>query len=218
MISVLKNYRVALYLTVAAFLVGQSAIAYAGEGNERLREFMDELVTMKAGFLQTLTDETGKHIETSQGQVFIQRPNKFRWEYQTHYEQSIVADGQQVWFYDKDLAQVTVWQMDAALGSTPAALLGSNTAIDEAFTVSDLGTDGEVAWVELLPKDVDNQFTIVRLGFDQSTLREMELFDNFGQKTYIRFNEAQRNIPLDPKLFKFKPPPGVDVIESAEGL
>ncbi len=188
--------------------------AYAEEGKARLREFVDELVTMQAGFEQTLTDETGKHIETSEGKVFIQRPNKFRWDYQTLYEQSIVADGQKVWFYDKDLAQVTVKSMNAALGSTPAVLLGSNNAIDEEFTVTDLGTRDGIAWVELLPKDQENQFTTVRLGFDQSTLKEMELLDNFGQSTYIRFNKAERNITLNPELFKFEPPPGVDLIDS----
>ncbi|MCI0400861.1 MAG: outer membrane lipoprotein chaperone LolA [Gammaproteobacteria bacterium] len=210
----MKTHRVSAHLVLTGLLAVVPTTAYAEEGKARLREFVDELVTMQAGFEQTLTDETGKHIETSEGKVFIQRPNKFRWDYQTLYEQSIVADGQKVWFYDKDLAQVTVKSMNAALGSTPAVLLGSNNAIDEEFTVTDLGTRDGIAWVELLPKDQENQFTTVRLGFDQSTLKEMELLDNFGQSTYIRFNKAERNITLNPELFKFEPPPGVDLIDS----
>ncbi|WP_280954990.1 outer-membrane lipoprotein carrier protein LolA [Paludibacterium denitrificans] len=48
---------------------------------------------------------------------------KFRWEYNKPYEQLIVGDGKTLWIYDKELAQVTKKSLNAALGSSPAALL-----------------------------------------------------------------------------------------------
>jgi outer membrane lipoprotein carrier protein len=43
-------------------------------------------------------------------------------------------------------------------------------------------------------------------------LRAMELHDNFGQTTTLRFSHSERNLPLAPALFSFKAPAGTDVI------
>jgi chaperone LolA len=44
---------------------------------------------------------------------------------------------------------------------------------------------------------------------------DMELRDNFGQTTRIRFSKEQRNAKLKHSLFGFTPPPGVDVLDAA---
>jgi outer membrane lipoprotein carrier protein len=49
-------------------------------------------------------------------------------------------------------------------------------------------------------------------------LRLMELRDSFGQTTRIRFVTQNRNAAIEPSLFVFTPPPGVDVIDAAENL
>jgi outer membrane lipoprotein carrier protein len=40
----------------------------------------------------------------------------------------------------------------------------------------------------------------------------MELKDQFGQLTVIRFTDLKRNPALSPDLFTFTPPQGADVI------
>jgi outer membrane lipoprotein carrier protein len=40
----------------------------------------------------------------------------------------------------------------------------------------------------------------------------MELYDNFGQTTQIRFSKVERNPALPAATFKFTPPAGVDVV------
>jgi outer membrane lipoprotein carrier protein len=40
----------------------------------------------------------------------------------------------------------------------------------------------------------------------------MELKDNFGQTTLLRFSNLQRNPAMGASLFRFSPPKGVDVI------
>jgi outer membrane lipoprotein carrier protein len=50
------------------------------------------------------------------------------------------------------------------------------------------------------------------LGFDSAGLSALEVFDNFGQHTVIRFSKLERNPKLDPGLFRFKPPAGADVV------
>ena len=41
----------------------------------------------------------------------------------------------------------------------------------------------------------------------------MELYDQLGQITVMRFSQIERNPKLSSDLFTFTPPKGVDVIE-----
>ena len=62
-------------------------------------------------------------MRSAAGRLYLQKPGKFRWDYSEPSEQLILADGKQIWFYDKDLQQANVRNMDASLANTPAVLL-----------------------------------------------------------------------------------------------
>lgn len=126
--------------------------------------------------------------------------------------QSIIADGERLWIYDIDLEQVTVKKLDQALGNAPIMLLSNNHPLDKDFELLDLGTREGLAWVQLQPKVRDTEFEQIYLGFSETALAVMELRDQFGQATQIRFNNFKMNIPADDRLFVFTPPAGVDVI------
>ena len=51
-----------------------------------------------------------------------------------------------------------------------------------------------------------------RKGFSPNGLEAMELRDQFGQVTVIKFASVERNPKLSPELFRFVPPKGADVI------
>ncbi|HET7199355.1 MAG TPA: outer-membrane lipoprotein carrier protein LolA, partial [Burkholderiales bacterium] len=67
-------------------------------------------------------------------------------------------------------------------------------------------------WRQALPRDKEGNFEKIRMGFGSSGLRVMELVDNFGQTTILKFTSLERNPRLDPGLFRFAPPKGADVI------
>ncbi|MNC96840.1 Outer-membrane lipoprotein carrier protein precursor [compost metagenome] len=76
------------------------------------------------------------------------------------------------------------------------------------------GEQEGVQWLELTPRDADSDYNTIRLGFSGNELAGMVLFDNLGQRTEIVFKDARRNTKLDPALFSFTPPAGLDVIDS----
>ena len=90
---------------------------------EKMQRFLDTTRTLRAEFTQTVVGKSGKAPQTSSGTMLISRPGKFAWLIDKPYKQQLVGDGEKVWMYDPDLRQVTVRKFDAALGSTPAALL-----------------------------------------------------------------------------------------------
>ena len=55
-------------------------------------------------------------------------------------------------------------------------------------------------------------FENVRLGFDAHGLQAMELTDNFGQNTVLRFSKLKRNPKVNAAEFRFEPPKGADVL------
>jgi len=195
-------------------LIAHSGTAQAA-ATDQLRGFLGRVQSLEAHFEQTLYDEKGKPLETSRGRFYLQRPGRFRWNYSEPYIQEIVADGKQVWIYDNELAQVTVRRLDDALGSTPALLLSSDEPVEKNFTLRDMGVRDGLDWVELIPTVAEASFTAVRLGFSGQELERMDLVDGFGQTTELHFSGAVHNPRLDPALFRFSVPTGVDVISDS---
>lgn len=180
---------------------------------EHLRDFVQKTQTFKASFHQKLLDQQYQVIQEASGSMMFQRPGKFRWVYEKPYQQLIVGDGNRVWFYDQDLNQVTVRQLDLAIGNSPAALLAGSSAIEKDFNLTDINVEDEIDWLEATPKHKETNFELIRMGFSKTgKLQEMILRDNFGQFTLLVFSETDFNPSLASELFQFKPPSGADVI------
>jgi outer membrane lipoprotein carrier protein len=175
-------------------------------------KLLSGLATWSADFTQTIDDGNGKVVRSAAGKLYLQRPGKFRWDYTEPSEQLVLADGKQIWFYDKDLAQANVRDMDAALANTPASLLSGVGSVSSQFDVKALPPSGGLTWFQLIPKHTDTDFQLVRMGFDKGELASMFLADKLNQVTQLTFTHASRNAELPAGLFSFTPPPGVDVI------
>jgi outer membrane lipoprotein carrier protein len=187
------------------------AIAYASS-IEALKGMLEQTTTARAKFAQMVLDKNMKMLQQATGTMQFARPGKFRWEYDKPYEQVIVSDGERVWLYDKDLNQVTVRKYDRALGSSPAALLAGSNEIEKNYRLASLGNREGLDWLEAVPRTQDTAFDRIRLGFGNSGLEAMELHDQFGQITVIKFSTIERNAQLSPEAFRFTPPKGADVI------
>jgi outer membrane lipoprotein carrier protein len=181
-------------------------------GIDALKTFINGTESAQARFAQMVLDRNMKKLQQASGTMQFSRPGKFRWVYDKPYEQVIVGDGKQLWIYDKDLNQVTVRQLDRALGSSPAALLAGKGVLEENYTLSNIGNQEDLEWVEAIPKTQDTAFERVRIGFGKSGLEAMELRDQFGQITVIKFADLERNPKLPPDTFQFTPPAGADII------
>lgn len=197
------------YLLLIALFV--PALAFSAT-TESLKAFLNQTSTAKGRFAQMVLDKNMKLLQQSTGTMQFARPGKFRWEYNKPYEQIIVGDGEKLWIYDKDLNQVTVRKLDRALGASPAALLAGSNEIDKSYTLNNIGNQEGLDWLEAIPKTKDTAFERIRLGFGKQGLEAMELRDQFGQFTVIRFADIERNPKVTPESFTFTPPKGADVI------
>ena len=106
---------------------------------DKLHRFLETTKTLRADFSQIVVAKNGRRPQQSVGTMMISRPGKFRWQIDKPYSQLLVGDGERVWMYDPDLRQATVKKMDAALGSTPAALLVGGNKLERNFDLRELG-------------------------------------------------------------------------------
>ena len=179
---------------------------------DRFKTFVKNTQSARADFEQKVYDRGGKLTQETKGTFVFQRPGLFRWVYARPVDQVIVGDGERVWIHDRDLNQVTVRRLSAALGSTPAALLAGSADVEKAFDMSDAGAKDGLEWLEAKPREREAGFERVRMAFDAEGVRAMELVDHFGQTSVLRFSNLRRNPKVDKSEFRFEPPKGADVL------
>jgi outer membrane lipoprotein carrier protein len=181
-----------------------------------VEKYLSGLATWSADFTQTIDDGHGQVTRSAAGKLYLQKPGRFRWDYSQPSEQLILADGKKIWFYDKDLQQANVRDMDASLANTPAVLLSGGGSVSSQFDVTALPPSDGLEWYQLIPKHADTDFQLVRIGFRKGELASMFLADKLNQVTQLTFTNPKRNAKFTPDLFSFVPPKGVDVIGRAD--
>lgn len=192
------------------WLVTNHALAQE-TGLQTLKQFLATTQGFSADFTQTYAQTQER--KTASGEVYLQRPGKFRWEYRQPHIQLIVGDGQKIYVHDPDLNQVTVKRQDDVLGKTPALLLSGGTDLERDFTVQKTQAIDRVSLaITLEPKDKENSFKAVTLTLTQGVLTAMVLLDQFDQETVFTFTKVKQNPNLATTLFQFQPTADMDVI------
>ncbi|ENO90091.1 outer membrane lipoprotein chaperone LolA [Thauera linaloolentis] len=203
--------------SLALALAATGGIALAADGVAQLRQFVSATRSAEGDFEQTVVAQSGRKPQQASGSFAYARPGRFHWEYDRPYRQVLVGDGSRLWTWDPDLNQVTVRSIGDALGATPAAILFGSGALEDGFTLAEGGSDGGLIWVEARPRQTDSGFESLRIGLQDGQLHSMEMRDNFGQTTLIRFTRLQPNPQLAADRFRFTPPAGADVIGDVSG-
>lgn len=185
---------------------------YAQTSAELLSQHLRNLNTFQANFVETVQDTNGNNLQKSQGKVALMRPGLFRWETFSPNQQLIVADGKNIWIYDKDLAQVTQQKQNTA-NNAPGLLLSESVSyLITQFSIHQAADN----FFKLTPKAKNKKdlFQSVSLVFQDNDLKKMILQDSLGQITAIIFSHSQINIKLSPNLFKFTPPKNIDTAKA----
>ncbi len=191
---------------------------------DTLAQFLKNTHSGRADFQQVVTSpsKAGQPVRSKQsaGSFAFMRPAKFRFEYQKPFPQLIVADGQTLWLYDTDLAQVTARKQSQALNSTPAALIATATdlaAFQKDFTLQAQPDADGLQWVQATPNNKESTLSQVRLGLSvsgqQVALAKLDILDAMGQRSVLTFERFEVNPSgLTAASFNFVPPKGVDMV------
>jgi|HubBroStandDraft_4_1064222.scaffolds.fasta_scaffold456562_2 outer membrane lipoprotein carrier protein len=202
-------------MTFIAIFLFQLPVYADNTAAKDLSVLLTNLNAVKADFTQIITDKNAKQIQQSVGQMYMQRPGKFRWDVKKPAKQLVVTNGKKIWIYDPDLEQVTIRALTKEVGESPAMLLTNpNTTIEKDYQVENIKASAkDLQWFSLVPRNQNSMFAKIKLGFNKNQIREMELQDHIGHTTSIAFYNISMNPVLSDTLFSFKPPAHVDVID-----
>ena len=145
-------------------------------------------------------------LDRQTGSFALERPRKLHWQI-SELDQLLVGDGEQLYLYDELFEQVIIreWSSDPSLN--PAAILLEDIRLQDWARVESSNNS-----LKLIPTGSIAAILEIELVMDQGFPSRLTLLDTTGQSTEIRFSEVEQNIELEPELFIFDIPSGVEVI------
>ena len=165
----------------------------------RVERYLNGLTTLKADFVQINPDGG-----TVTGELYYQRPDKMRLDYNPPSDILIVSDGWTIVYYDRRLEQTS----HLFPNSTPLGfLLRDKIRLSGDVTVTDVRRSAGELHVTLVQTDEPNQGSI-QLSFAEEPLelRRWTVFDAEGQATHLVLERHQTGLRLDRELFRFRDP------------
>ena len=202
-------------LFVSIFYCASALAQGAGPARTELERFSADLQNLQLEFTQMVRSQDGRIQDETRGNAWLQSPDKLRWVYTGNYPEVIVADGSNVWIYDEALEQVTIKPQSSNIANTPLLILTDISQLDAQFLVTELGDFEGLLLLELRSREAETEFERILMGLDAEGIRLMVMEDAFGLRTEIRFTNVLKNTDIDPQLFVFTPPEGVDVVGQA---
>ncbi len=193
---------------------------------KKLAEILQSTMTYQADFKQSVFRDDATEPDVTTGRFLIHRPNHFKWQTKTDYEQIIIADGDHLWTYDPDLEQVTIQNQNLVLTNSPLLLLTSGVEeLVKAYDIKRIKNIGKDEnnkkpneFLFLLKPKENSLFESVHILIKDKKITELFLTDALGSKTTVEFLNVIRNEKIDVQEFIFETPDGTDVIDSREQL
>ncbi len=214
-----KNMIVLLFTVLGvAMSLPDVLAAQAGPARAQLDRFTTGLHSLQADFTQVIKSQDGRIQDQSSGKIWLQNPDKLRWEYGGEFPEIIVADGSKIWIYDEALQQVTVKPQSNQVSDAPLMVLMDSSKLDAQFIVTEVGDFEGMQLLELKSLGDEPEFERVLLGLSSDGIQMMTLEDAFGQRTEIRFSNMLRNTEIDASMFSFTPPDDADVVGEVPAL
>ena len=174
----------------------------------------------RADFLQESTIKAMKITDFARGQVFVKYPGKMRWEYQEPEPQIIITDGISLWMYRPEDNQVMTGGAPAFFrDGKGASFLSDIKIIREKFNIAMDTTAEELFYrFTLFPREKSLDITEIRLAIDKKdyTIARIVTINQYGDETHIEMINHRFNVILEPSLFSFEVPEGVDELKIDE--
>lgn len=163
----------------------------------RIEDYFNAITTMQARFLQL-----SPNGRTAEGNLYIWRPGRMRFEYDPPIPYLLIADGSQVVFYDKELDTPTY----VPISSTPLEfLLGQKVSLSGNVTVTNVERRPGIIRITLIqsknPKDGQVIITFTERPIE---VKKWAIVDSKGTTVEVAIFDPRLGLNLDPKLFKFE--------------
>jgi len=193
---------------------------------DRVQRRYDAAQDFRADFNQTLTSQAMNRQTRSAGEVLLKKPGLMRWNYRTPEARMYLSDGALLWLYEPEDAQA--FKQDLKSSQLPAALafLTGTGKLAEQFEIETVPrTDPDSSkfgnprdyLLALHPRQAQPQIKSILFVVEPDTfeVRETVITDAQGNQNDVLFSNIRTNTLIPASTFRFTPPAGVRVIDTA---
>lgn len=209
----------AILLTLISALCpqGQSAIDSAEVILARAAEAYRVATTLRSEFVQKIEIPALEAEKEGRGVVFQRKPNYFLMKFDEPKGDIVVADGQWFWMYYPS-AQPDQVVRTAIDQTAEGATLGGQFLVSPTeryvatYVQRDVVGHRPAYLLSLVPK-FEAPYTLVRVWIDAQDhlVRKFEIHEENETVRTITLSNVEAGIDLPEDLFRFTPPPGVEV-------
>jgi outer membrane lipoprotein-sorting protein len=164
-------------------------------GVPQIEQYFNSMRSLKARFVQS--NPNGSVV---QGNLYVRRPGRMRFEYDPPSQLKIVADGMQVTMWDnatRDFGQWPIgWTAASFLVKDPLSLSGDLT-VEKLERVN-----GLIEATMSQTRRPQEGKVIVRLSENPLLLRGWTIIDNRGNRVTVSLSDMQTGLQLADSLFK----------------
>ncbi|MDG1208312.1 MAG: outer membrane lipoprotein carrier protein LolA [Paracoccaceae bacterium] len=185
------------FCTSAAFavaLASQPVLAQDGRDLARISAYLNSISTLEGEFVQVDPDGV-----LSEGQFYIHRPGRIRFEYRQPNPALVIADGFWVGVVDKRYDQVNRYP----LNETPLNLILKDDIdlANEGAVQRIERSDGQMRIVAQDPQRRDSGTITMVFADNPLELRQWIVDDTQGGATTVALSSTRANIPAAPENF-----------------
>jgi len=217
-----------LRATILFLLVGCVLSAHAEEKRDSLTELASKvdkhynnLKSMRAQFTEIYSGAGTSRTES--GTLWLKQPGKMRWEYAEPRKKLFVSDGKMAWFYvpgEQQARKAPVSKIDD-IRSPLRFLLGKTKLLKEFHELGFAPNIKPMVHGDLVmrgsPKGMEDRISLVILEVSpEGRIDRIMLEEIDGALTEFRFTNAVENLQVADNLFRFEPPPGVEIVTAEE--
>jgi outer membrane lipoprotein carrier protein len=199
-----------LFMTLSAGVLANDSISPA----DRLISVLADIDGLQASFQQ---NSAGAAIDSQVGQLWLQKPNKFRVETTPPLSQTIVSDGDSLWTYDRDLEQLVITSLDVTATDIPVLLFaGDPIETLKSYRVEFFEHDSEQVFL-LNPLASDSMIKGIVLKFRDNAPSVFTIENTMRERTVIELSGVSALAETELDLFSLVVPDSVDVIDDRPG-
>lgn len=171
-----------------------------------------------ADFSQSYRGGVLRQRTVEQGTVSVKKPGLMRWEYVKPEKKEFVSDGRKTYLYIPQDRQVVVGDADTEGASTSSLFLAGKGDITRDFTAgsAESPVPGTIA-LKLTPRrrQPDYEYLVVAVDPGSLQIRGLLTHDAQGGDSTLTFTNLKENTGISDKVFAFRIPRGVDVVNNA---
>lgn len=181
-----------------------------------------ETDNLTSDIVETISTKDTKTSQTLEGKLILKKPNKFYLEFTKPMIQKVISDGKTIWIYIPEMKQVMKQQVTGQ-DATNDPILAVGKIFETLQKSYDIVLEGsekvegeDTYLLSFTPKIGNENLPKMKTCISKNTWLPVktDIMEMTGSNISIVFKNLKINTNVDSKLFEFKPPKDVEIINN----